>query len=175
MKKALSLILALVLLIGLVPMNAFATNVETAGASTANLSEIDLFVFAGQSNMMGASVLEPQVDSFTDQSLEYKYMPKLRGEETGAFVSAQNSAGEWYYNDLDAAYGNHLNDLSYKSTLSNYSANTYNCGYVKKFAACKKEKYNTENYTNKVGTYSAVLEFSYFPFVSKCNCYSIVS
>ena len=100
---------------------------------------MDFFVFAGQSNMMGAAVLEPQVNTFTDQAWEYKYMPKLRGAETGSFVPAQNSAGEWYYTDMDAAYGEYLNDLSYQSTLSNYSANTYFCPAMsngtKEFAA----------------------------------------
>ena len=101
--------------------------------------DVDLFVFAGQSNMMGAAVLEPEVNTFTDNSFEYKYMPKLRGETTGSFVPAQNPAGEFYYNDLTAAYGDKLNDLSYKSTLANYSANTYFCPAmrdgVKGFAA----------------------------------------
>ena len=64
--------------------------------------------------MMGAAVLEPEVNTFTDQAWEYKYMPKLRGAETGAFVPAQNSTGEWYYNDLNAAYGEYLNDLTYQ-------------------------------------------------------------
>lgn len=89
--------------------------------------KVDVFIFAGQSNMMGASVLKPEVDTFTDKSLEYKYVPKLRGAETGSFVSAQNPAGEFHYNDLHKAYGDKLNDLSYKSTLSNYSVNTYFC------------------------------------------------
>ena len=88
---------------------------------------MDLFVFAGQSNMMGAAVLEPKVNTFAEQAWEYKYMPKLRGAETGAFVPAQNSAGEWYYNDLNAAYGENLYDLAYQSSLSNYSKNTYFC------------------------------------------------
>lgn len=127
MKKSLALILVLVMLLGMLPMQTLAAEAAALNTNTANQSETDLFVFAGQSNMMGAAVLEPQVNSFTDQSLEYKYMPKLRGEETGDFVSAQNPAGEWYYNDLEAAYGDNLNNLSYKSTLSNYSANTYFC------------------------------------------------
>ena len=79
-------------------------------ANTPETSNIDLFVFAGQSNMMGASVLEPKADTFTDKSLEYKYVPKLRGEATGSFVPAQNPAGEFYYKDLAAAYGDKLND-----------------------------------------------------------------
>lgn len=88
---------------------------------------VDLFVFAGQSNMMGAPVLEPEVNDFTDKALEYKYMPKLRGQNTGDFVLAQNPAGEWHYKDLNAAYGENLNDLAYKSTTKDYSKNTYFC------------------------------------------------
>ena len=138
MKRTISFILALVLLIGLMPMQAFATEtqyteptvvteVESSAANTSISSKPDLFVFAGQSNMMGAAVLEPEVNTFTEQAWEYKYMPKLRGAETGTFVPAQNSAGEWYYNDLNAAYGDYLNDLTYQSSLSNYSQNTYFC------------------------------------------------
>ena len=142
MKRAVSLLLVLVMLIGMMPMQAFATEVdsetqnteptvvtevESSATNTSISSNPDLFVFAGQSNMMGAAVLEPEVNTFTEQAWEYKYMPKLRGAETGTFVPAQNSAGEWYYNDLNAAYGDYLNDLTYQSSLSNYSQNTYFC------------------------------------------------
>ena len=107
---------------------------------------IDLFVFAGQSNMMGAAVLEPEVNDFTENSLEYKYMPKLRGSESGSFVPAKNPAGEWHYNDLNAAYGDRLYDLSYNSTLKSYSSNTYFCpamrNGIKDFSAqCEAETY----------------------------------
>ena len=122
MKKLLSLILMLVMVLGLLSMTAFAT--EEVPAPT---SDIDLFVFAGQSNMMGASVLEPEVKSFTNEALEYKYMPKLRGAEAGSFVSAQNPAGEWHYIDVNAAYGDRLHDLSYKATVKDYGRNTYFC------------------------------------------------
>ncbi len=90
-------------------------------------SNIDLFVFAGQSNMMGAPILPPEMNNFTDKALEYKYMPKLRGQETGSFVSAQNPAGEWHYKDMNAAYGENLYDLSYKSTVNDYSNSTHFC------------------------------------------------
>ena len=44
-------------------------------------TQIDLFVFAGQSNMMGAATLEPEVNTFTDKAMEYKYMPRhLQGD-----------------------------------------------------------------------------------------------
>ncbi len=88
-------------------------------------TEIDLFVFAGQSNMMGAAVLAPRINEFTDRALEYKYMPRLRGEAVGAFVKARHPAGEWHYNDLTAAYGERRCDLSYRSALADYSANTH--------------------------------------------------
>ena len=125
MKRVLLFILVLMMLAGLVPMQVFATITEGTNTDISNLTDTDLFVFAGQSNMMGAAVLEPEADEFTDQAWEYTFMPKLRGAETGVFVPAENPAGEWYYKDLDAAYGDHLNDLSYQSTLSNYSANTF--------------------------------------------------
>jgi hypothetical protein len=88
---------------------------------------IDLFVFAGQSNMMGAAVLAPQDNRFTDQALEYKYLPRLRGAATGSFVKAQHPAGEWHYKDTDKAYGERLHDQSYRSTLGNYDSNTHFC------------------------------------------------
>ena len=117
MKKLISFFLAAVFVL----IFALETKAEESG------NPVDLFVFAGQSNMMGAAVLEPETDSFTDKSLEYKYIPKLRGSESGSFVSAQNPAGEWHYIDMEAAYGDRLYDLSYKSTLKNYSSNTFFC------------------------------------------------
>ena len=90
-------------------------------------NKIDLFVFAGQSNMMGAAVLAPQDNRFTDQALEYKYLPRLRGAAVGSFVKPQHPAGEWHYNDTDKAYGGHLRDLSYRSPLGNYAENTHFC------------------------------------------------
>ena len=125
MKRIVSLVLMMIMLAGLLPPKALVIRAEEI--TDVSDTDIDLFVFAGQSNMMGAAVLEPEVDTFTENALEYKYMPRLRGAETGAFVAAQNPAGEWHYRDLNAAYGDYLNDLSYKSTLSNYSANTYFC------------------------------------------------
>ena len=134
-RRLLSLALVLVMLIATIPaiLIGFSVGADAQGEQTATpqtdaeTTETDLFVFAGQSNMMGASVLAPETDTFTDQALEYKYVPKLRGAESGDFVSAQNPAGEWHYMDMDAAYGDQLQDLSYKSILSNYSSNTYFC------------------------------------------------
>ena len=127
MKRIVSWILTLVMLCSVLPRETMVVSAVESSDAAVPTSAIDLLVFAGQSNMMDAAVLEPEVDTFTENALEYKYMPRLRGAETGAFVAAQNPAGEWHYRDLNAAYGDYWNDLSYKSTLSNYSANTYFC------------------------------------------------
>ena len=127
MKRIVSWILTLVMLCSVLPRETMVVSAVESSDAAVPTSDIDLFVFAGQSNMMGAAVLEPEVDTFTENALEYKYMPRLRGADTGAFVAAQNPAGEWHYRDLNAAYGDYWNDLSYKSTLSNYSANTHFC------------------------------------------------
>jgi len=88
---------------------------------------IDLFVFAGQSNMMGAGALPPRQDLFTDKAWEYKYLPRLRTGERGEFVSPQHPAGEFHYKDMVRAYGDQLEDLSYRSRLTDYSVNTWFC------------------------------------------------
>ena len=148
MKKVFSLILAWLLLWTVLTLNlsVVASNIGTPSAES--ITPPDLFVFAGQSNMMGAAVLEPQIDSFTDQSLEYKYMPKLRGAQTGSFVSAQNSAGEWYYRDLNAAYGEQLHNLSYKSPLSNYTENTHFCPAMRNGIKGFSAQSETDMYTS---------------------------
>lgn len=87
--------------------------------------DVDLFVFAGQSNMMGAAVLEPKDNSFTNMAVEYKYMPRARGAERGYFVLPQNPAGEFHYINLKQAYGSKLRDLSYESTMNDFMTNSY--------------------------------------------------
>ncbi len=89
-------------------------------------SEVDLFVFAGQSNMMGAAHLAPEEDILVKNAFEYKYAPVLKGGDKGEFVYAQNPAGDWHYIDPATAYGaDYIDVASGKSKLSNYSANTY--------------------------------------------------
>ena len=88
--------------------------------------EIDLFVFAGQSNMMGAAHLAPVENPITYGSYEYKYQPILKGEDKGTFTYAQHPAGDWHYIDTELAYGTSYLDVnSGKSKLTNYSTNTY--------------------------------------------------
>lgn len=88
--------------------------------------DVDLFIFSGQSNMMGACALPP---TKTEKSLfcyEYKYKKRLRGGDTGEFVYAQNPAGEWHYMNPSYAYNStNLDTESNKSKLTNYAANTW--------------------------------------------------
>lgn len=87
----------------------------------------DLFVFAGQSNMMGAAVYLPQNTVSTANSFEYKHKARRLGASSGDFVSATSSAGEFSYADLEAAYTpNMVNDRG-ESLLTDYAKNTFFC------------------------------------------------
>ena len=88
--------------------------------------KVDLFVFGGQSNMMGAAHLPPEDNPVTYYAFEYKYQPILKGEEKGEFIYAQNPAGDWHYIDTEKAYGSaYLDTATGKSKLNNYSTETY--------------------------------------------------
>lgn len=83
---------------------------------------VDLFVFSGQSNMMGAAHLEPEYDGKTYYAYEYKYANRLKGGDKGEFVYAQNPAGEFHYVDPELAYSEtYLDAATGKSKLANYS------------------------------------------------------
>ena len=95
-------------------------------ANPSQPNEVDLFVFAGQSNMMGAAHLPPIDNPITYDSFEYKYQNILKGGEKGEFVYAQNPAGDWHYMDTEVAYGEqYLDAATGKSKLSNYSSTMY--------------------------------------------------
>jgi hypothetical protein len=88
--------------------------------------DTDLFVFAGQSNMMGAAHFGPSEEVFTECAHEYKYVPILKGEKSGKFVYAQHPAGEWHYMDPSKAYGPaYLDVATGKSKLTNFWDHTY--------------------------------------------------
>ena len=53
----------------------------------------DLFVFAGQSNMVGASVFPPKYSLCTKNSYEYKHKMRRLGMSTGEFVPAGYPVG----------------------------------------------------------------------------------
>ena len=88
--------------------------------------KVDLFVFAGQSNMMGAAHLPPVDNPITYDAFEYKYQNVLKGGDKGEFVYAQNPAGDWHYMNTDEAYGTqYLDAATGRSKLANYSSTMY--------------------------------------------------
>ena len=87
----------------------------------------DLFVFAGQSNMMGASVYPPKYDLFTKHSYEYKHKMRRLGNPAGAFVPVGYPVGEFSYIDIHSAYASDMVNEQGKSLLRNYVENTYFC------------------------------------------------
>jgi len=87
----------------------------------------DLFVFAGQSNMMGAAVFPPKHPLKTVRSFEYKHKPRRLGGESGEFVPAGYPVGEFSYKDVAAAYASDMVDELGRSKLNEYAKNAYFC------------------------------------------------
>ncbi len=89
----------------------------------------DLFVFAGQSNMMGAAVLPPKKPICVADSYEYKHKAKRLGSKRGEFVLAGYPCGEFSYTDemFEKAYLSDNTDISGNSHLDKYTPNTYFC------------------------------------------------
>jgi len=87
----------------------------------------DLFVFAGQSNMMGASVYPPSKPFSVAHSYEYKHKPRRLGDCVGSFVPAACPVGEFSYTDLVRAYAPDAVNEKGESTLCDYAENTYFC------------------------------------------------
>ena len=86
----------------------------------------ELLVFAGQSNMMGASVYPPRDPAKSLDSFEYKHAPRRRFGK-GEFVLGAHPAGEFSYVDTERAYSEAYLQADGKSTLTNYWDNTYFC------------------------------------------------
>ena len=87
----------------------------------------ELFVFAGQSNMMGASVFPPQKAICISNSYEYKHKPRRLGEKSGDFVIAGYPVGEFAYKDLIHTYAPDAVNKNFESYLRDYQENTYFC------------------------------------------------
>lgn len=84
-----------------------------------------LFVFAGQSNMMGAAVYPSSEQIYFKDSYEYLHKPRRMGASEGVFKQYGFPAGEFSYRDLQAAYGEAtLASIHIKSGLANYATNT---------------------------------------------------
>lgn len=106
-----------------------------------------LFVFAGQSNMMGAAVFQPtDMFSFID-SYEYLHKPRRMGEKKGEFKREAFPTGEFSYWNLDAAYPE-KKDFYSLSHLSGFTPNTYFCPAISNLLESK------EKLTEKFGAFS---------------------
>ena len=99
----------------------------------------DLFVFAGQSNMMGASVYQPKRKISIKNSFEYKHKPRRFGKDTGDFVPADLPSGEFSYVDIETAYAPNMVNEKGESLLSDYAKNTFFCPSMSNLR-CEKEK-----------------------------------
>lgn len=108
--------------------------------------QYDLFVFAGQSNMMGACTLPPKHPLSINRSLEYRYHPVSLGKPCGSFVPVSYDTGEFLYKDLQKAYQD--TDESGRSRLCDYEKNTH---FV---SALSNLKSKTEHTVNSFGVYS---------------------
>jgi hypothetical protein len=90
-----------------------------------NNKNYDLFIFAGQSNMMGASAIPPEHDDTCNSAFEYHFNLKRRGNATGSFVRAKHPAGEWSYIDIKKAYTPGNVDSQGRSMTADYLSNTF--------------------------------------------------
>lgn len=85
----------------------------------------DLFVFAGQSNTVGASVFPPLKKITIRNSFEYKHKARRLGNPFGDFVPAAHPAGEFTYVDIKTAYAPDMVNAHNESLLANYLENTF--------------------------------------------------
>ena len=99
----------------------------------------DLFVFAGQSNMMGASVLFPKKEVLLSRSFEYKHNPRRLGAPTGNFVSTVYPVGEFSYSDLEKAYAPAMTSENGASLLADYVQSTYFCPAMANFQSAEEK------------------------------------
>ncbi|MBO5480266.1 MAG: hypothetical protein J6A63_03655 [Clostridia bacterium] len=90
------------------------------------MQERELFVFCGQSNMMGACVYPPSEQVVFARSFEYLHKPKRLGQKSGAFKNNAYPCGEFSYKDMDRAYAKGM-AFDGKSVLTDYAENTYFC------------------------------------------------
>lgn len=86
----------------------------------------ELFVFSGQSNMMGAASLPVKNKLEIKDQYEYKHKNVMLGGK-GEFVKATDRIGEFSFADFDAAYKEGMTDENGLSLLTKYHDNTYFC------------------------------------------------
>lgn len=124
----------------------------------------DLFVFAGQSNMMGASVFPPKTEITLARSFEYKHKARRLGAKQGDFVSSVYPVGEFSYIDLERAYSADGTDEKGKSRLAKYIENTYFCPAMSNLKS-EKEKtvYSFSDFSESTARNGATLA----PFLAR--------
>lgn len=83
-----------------------------------------LFVFSGQSNMVGASVLPPKKKIVVNNSYEYKHNYRL-GNGKSEFVPCGYPVGEFIYANPKKAFDQNMVDTNGKSTLTNHQKNAF--------------------------------------------------
>lgn len=87
----------------------------------------ELFVFAGQSNMMGAAVYPTTHIPQSTDSYEYKHASRQKGADRGIFLPVGYPVGEFSYADPTLAYAEGMVDATGKSLLKDYASNTLFC------------------------------------------------
>ena len=90
------------------------------------MAKRELFVFAGQSNMMGACTYPASEQIYFKRSYEYLHKPKRLGKKSGDFKNSGFPSGEFSYRDLETAYQRNT-VIDDKSTLNDYAINTFFC------------------------------------------------
>lgn len=124
----------------------------------------DIFVFAGQSNMMGASVYPPKKAIHIKNSYEYKHKERRLGKQNGKFVRAGYPVGEFSYADLNEAYSREMVNNEGKSLLKDYVKNTYFCPSM---SSLKSDNDKTEYSFSTFSEADAPLGATLAPFVAE--------
>ena len=118
----------------------------------------DLFVFAGQSNMVGESVIPPKIKIDLKNTYEYKHKARRFGAKEGEFVIANYPIGEFIYKDNDLAYGKEYGLPNGKSTLNDYAENTfYTCSLCNLKSKRNKTVHLVSMYSEANAQYGATL------------------
>lgn len=120
-----------------------------------------LFVFAGQSNMMGAAVYEASEQIVYKDSYEYLHKPKRFGKDMGELKKTGFPTGEFVYNDLKKAYKDNY-DCNALSDLDEYHPNTY---FASSMSNLKNEQEKQEYDFNKLSEADKKLSTSLAPYM----------
>ena len=129
----------------------------------ADIMKRELFVFAGQSNMMGACVYPAKEQIVFDRSYEYLHKPKRAGNTTGAFKKEGFPCGEFSYIDFDFAYSEGR-VVDGKSTVEDYAKT---CHFAPSMCNLQSKDNNTVYEFKFFSEYNSPFATSLAPFVVK--------